>query len=52
MAEAMIPIPPIHCRIARHSSIPGGAWSRPDITVAPVAVMPETNSNTAFANSR
>ena len=44
---AMIPIPPSHCKIARHSKMPGGRWSRPVSTVDPVVVMPDMLSNTA-----
>ena len=45
----MKPIPPSQWRMARHRRIPGGATSRPTITVAPVVVMPDTDSNTASA---
>ena len=45
----MMPMPPSHCRIARHNRIPGGAASRPAITVEPVVVMPDIASNTASA---
>jgi len=47
MAVTMIPIPPIHCRIARHSKIPRGMSSSPVSTVAPVVVRPEIDSNMA-----
>src|SRR5690606_24062534 len=43
--------PPIHCRIERQSNSPGGRRSRPTITVAPVAVIPETDSKNASARS-
>ena len=48
----MKPIPPSQCRMARHKRMPGGATSRPTITVAPVVVMPDTDSNTASARVR
>ena len=52
IAVAMIPMPPIHCRSARHSSIPGGAFSSPVMTVPPVVVMPDTASKKASAMLR
>ena len=39
----MKPMPPSQCRMARHKRMPGGATSRPTITVAPVVVMPDTD---------
>ena len=45
IAVTMMPIPPIHCRIARQSRIPRGVESRPVMTVAPVVVRPDTASN-------
>ena len=45
IAVTIIPIPPIHCRMARHIKKPGGRPSSPDTTVAPVVVRPEITSN-------
>lgn len=47
MAMTTIPKPPSHCKMARHSKIPGGAWSRPVMTVEPVVVMPDMASKKA-----
>ena len=47
MAIRTIPMPPSHCRIERQSRMPGGAVSRPVMTVEPVVVMPETASKNA-----
>ncbi len=44
IAMMMIPIPPSHCRMARHRSMPGGALSNPVMTVEPVVVMPDMAS--------
>lgn len=44
IAMMMIPIPPSHCRIARQRRIPGGAVSRPVMTVEPVVVIPDMAS--------
>ncbi len=44
IAIRIIPIPPSHCRRARHSRIPFGASSRPVITVEPVVVIPDIDS--------
>jgi len=46
-AMMMMPSPPSHCRMPRHSRMPGGAVSRPTITVAPVVVMPDMASKKA-----
>ena len=46
-AMMMIPIPPSHCRIARHISKPLGIVSKPTRTVDPVVVRPETDSKKA-----
>ena len=45
-AVTMMPTPPIQCRIERHRRRPRGKFSRPEKTVAPVVVMPETLSKT------
>ena len=52
MPMTMIPMPPIHCRIPRHSRIPGGMSPSPVSTVEPVVVSPETVSNQASTGSR
>ena len=44
IARPMMPMPPIHWPVERHSRIDGGMVSRPDMTVEPVVVIPETNS--------
>ncbi len=44
MARPMMPMPPIHWMVERHNRIDGGSLSRPDSTVAPVVVRPETAS--------
>ena len=44
MARPMMPMPPNHCIVERHSRIDVGSVSRPDSTVEPVVVMPETAS--------
>ena len=49
IAMTMIPTPPAHCSMPRHSRMPCGIRSRPTITVEPVVVRPETVSNTASA---
>ena len=46
-AMTMMPTPPSHWRIARHSRIPGGASSRPTMMVAPVVVTPDMDSKKA-----
>ena len=46
----MIPSPPSHCRMLRHSNNPGGAESKPVITVAPVVVIPDIASKNASVN--
>ena len=46
-AMTMIPMPPTHCSSARHIRMPGGALSRPTMTVEPVVVRPDMASNTA-----
>ncbi len=43
-ASTMMPMPPIHTRSARQTLIDGSSRSRPDRTVAPEVVMPETAS--------
>ena len=47
IAITMIPIPPSHCKSARHNKIPCGAVSRPTITVDPVVEMPDIASKNA-----
>ena len=47
IAITMIPTPPSHCNNARQSKIPGGAWSKPRITVDPVVVIPDIDSKKA-----
>jgi len=37
-------MPPIHCRKVRHTFTDTGSVSRPESTVAPVVVRPETAS--------
>jgi hypothetical protein len=51
-AMTMMPMPPSHCRIARHSRMPGGAMSRPTMTVDPVVVTPDIASKKASAKLR
>ena len=46
-AITIMPIPPSHCRIARQSNMPRGAWSKSDITVEPVVVKPDIASKKA-----
>ena len=46
-AMTMMPMPPSHCRIARQIRMPGGAESRPTITVEPVVVTPDMLSKKA-----
>ena len=43
MARPMMPMPPIHCRVERHSRIEGGRASSPESTVEPVVVSPEAD---------
>ena len=43
----MIPIPPIQCINPRHSMKDFGMLSTSEITVAPVAVIPDIDSNSA-----
>ena len=40
MAITTMPSPPNHCKMPRHSKMPGGTESRPVMTVEPVVVMP------------
>ncbi len=49
MATMTMPTPPYHCIIARQSSMPRGASSRPVKTVAPVVVSPDMASKKASA---
>ena len=49
MPSTITPRPPTHCRIERHKRRPGGRWSRPEITVEPVVVMPDMDSKKASA---
>ena len=49
MAKMTIPMPPRPLRIARHSNMARGVWSRLVIMVAPVVLIPEEASNTASA---
>ena len=44
MAMTMMPMPPNQLSSARHNRIPGGAWSRPTITVPPVVLSPDIAS--------
>ena len=46
-AMTMMPMPPSHWSRARHSRMPGGAESRPVITVEPVVVTPDMDSKKA-----
>ena len=46
-AMTMIPIPPSHCRSARHRRMPGGASLRFVRIVEPVVVMPDMDSKKA-----
>ena len=46
-----MPMPPSQHKSDRQRRSPGGASSRPTITVAPVVVMAETDSNSAWAKS-
>ena len=47
MPVTMNPTPPTACNIARHRMIPRGVESSPDITVDPVVVIPDIDSNNA-----
>ena len=47
IATTMIPIPPSHCRMPRHSSRPRGISSSPLNTVDPVVVIPDIASKKA-----
>ncbi len=49
IATPMMPMPPIQCSRARHSSRPGGAASRPTRIVDPVVVSPDMLSKKALA---
>jgi hypothetical protein len=51
MATTMIPTPPNHCSIPRHSNSPRGSPSRPEKTVAPVVVSPDMASKNASVTS-
>ena len=51
-AITKIPTPPSHCKDDRQNNIPGGSDSRLPITVAPVVVMPEMDSNIESVNPR
>src|SRR6056297_3835270 len=46
-ATMTIPRPPSHCRMPRHSKSPLGRSSSPAITVVPVVVTPDIDSNSA-----
>ena len=48
----IIPIPPNHCRIARHSNILFGISSKFEIIVEPVVVIPDMLSKKAFINEK
>jgi|TARA_B100000902_G_C27288103_1_gene905556 hypothetical protein len=41
IAITIIPIPPSHCKIALQNKIPFGAFSRLEIIVDPVVVIPD-----------
>jgi hypothetical protein len=43
----IIPIPPSHCRIALHNNIPLGVFSKSEIIVDPVVVIPDILSKKA-----
>ena len=47
MATTIMPIPPNHCKIPLHKRMPFGKSWRPDKTVEPVVVTPETASKSA-----
>ena len=47
IAITIIPIPPNHCKIALHKRIPLGAFSKLDIIVEPVVVIPDMLSKKA-----
>ena len=47
IASTIIPIPPNHCNRALHINIPSVNESKFDITVAPVVVIPLTDSKKA-----
>ena len=49
IAITIIPTPPNHCNKALQSRMPGGALSRPTITVEPVVVIPDIDSKNASA---
>ncbi len=51
IATTMIPMPPNHCSIERHSSSPRGMVSRLVNTVEPVVVRPDIASNMASVKS-
>ena len=52
MVKRMMPMPPTHCVIARHSSSARGIDSSPLITVEPVVVNPATTSKKASTGPR
>ena len=47
IAITIIPIPPNHCKIALHNRIPLGAFSKLDMIVDPVVVIPDILSKKA-----
>ena len=47
MAVTMMPTPPSHCRMERQIRMPGGALSKPMMTVEPVVVRPDMASKKA-----
>ena len=51
-AVTMMPMPPIHCRMERHSRTPGGMSSSPVRIVAPVVVRPDVDSKNASVTDR
>ena len=52
IAITIIPIPPNHCRIALHNNIPLGVFSKFDIIVEPVVVIPDILSKKALVREK
>ena len=48
IAITIIPIPPNHCNMARQRRIPRGMFSKFEIIVEPVVVIPDILSKKAF----
>ena len=52
MPVTMNPMPPTACSSDRQNMMPRGVESSPDITVEPVVVIPDIDSNKASARPR